>query len=253
MSSTHLPWSALERVAAKHLRQPLAPYLRLARRAQSLVAKAVEVSTPLSLGQAAQVQARLMVQASLQLRVAAIAAERGYSLQAVAAGATVYELAGAVGFMRGSDERARQWLAHNDQRQSYPTARQRRSAVLALLQTSGVTGKALDDAVTDLEGEYRFYCMAKHGNPVALRDHALVATPSHLKLFHGPVGDAVSISLAQSVLSVCSIMVMNASGAFVLPHIDMLPKDRSRVFVRALKEFVSRAAVIPRPNVGIAR
>lgn len=178
----------LENLARASLRADLAPYAALARATHQLVGAAIACGSrgrkdvP---GRAAQVQARLLLRLSHDLRVAALAAERSYSLQALSLAANIFELSHAVAYIGTSEQRAQAWERHQDTHQSYPSLRQRREAVKATLLVADPAIADIERAIDDHEKLYSALCMAKHGNPVTLRSVGVTMAADTARFYHG--------------------------------------------------------------------
>ena len=79
-----------------------------------------------------------------------------------------------------SEERAREWLEHADFERSYPG--NVKAAIRGSLEEQG-------RPAGDLEMEYRAYgalCMAKHGNPQALKGYGVDAADDSFTIHYGP-------------------------------------------------------------------
>src|SRR5437879_712596 len=100
-----MKWTASEQRVRASLRGALRPYDSLAASAHRLVTAAVATcmeGRARPPGHAAEVQARILVRLSHDLRVVQLAATRSYSLQALSIAANIFELSNAVAYI-GTD------------------------------------------------------------------------------------------------------------------------------------------------------
>ena len=227
-------WHEPERAAMAELRPTLKPFLGLARAAHNFLECAIRVTmaergTPP--GHAAEVQARILTRLSLDLRVVELASIRSYSLPALATAATIYELSHAVAFIGGDSERADKWESHDASHVSYPNARQRKDAVRATLLALVPDIPRLDQAVEQQEELYQAFCVAKHGNPKALRNFGFAVSGDRVQLHYGPfVADYI---YRQTRFALCHSARMLIAATIVFA--DRLTADLDSAKRRAYK------------------
>jgi hypothetical protein len=191
----------------------------------------------------AEVQARLLVKLSHDLRVIELAAKSSYVLQALGLASTVYELAHAVAFIGVSEDRAKKWEEHDSLRHSYPSARQRREAVRATLRAIVPDLANVEASVEQHEKLYEVFCMAKHGNPKALRHFGVAVRGDTVQLRHGPFVADYIIRQAGFVLFHTSCMVAGATAVFagpLLPGTPLKARRRYRRVERSVSEQTTR-------------
>jgi hypothetical protein len=165
--------SLVEREAqiASQLRSDLLPYMELCGKEHNLFIRCANAVARQPLSHSASIM--LMVTARIlgDLRVCQWAAEHGYAVQAASIGATIHELAYSAAFIGDSDERAAEWLAHDNERKSYPESGHT-SAIAAVLKGLG------QPEYSDREySVYRDLCQAKHGNPMLQRNYGTTEDP----------------------------------------------------------------------------
>lgn len=252
MAIPHIPWKQHERTATRRLVSPLREFRALARFAHRFFDVALQLTSGRKVPEAGRVQAQIVSQLSLQVRLVELAAERGYALQAAANVAAAYELAAAVGFVAADSTRASKWLVHSNTRHSYPDSKQRATAMRSLLELGGVEPAGLDREVADWEQRYEFYCMAKHGNPHLLRRYGITVSGTTIKLHHGPtVGNGYDVMAQYAVFRAAQLLVY-AVPIFGNPLAQSTNASDLREYVRFLKEvprFMREAALrLPQRN-----
>ena len=219
-------WVEPERHARSELRDSISTHLRLARLTHELVESAVGTAMPGRLApppHAAEVQARLLVKLSPDLRVIEWSARNSYVLQALGIAATVYELAHAVAYIGTSDDRARRWETHTDTARSYPSSRERRRAVRATIEHSLPGHSDMESMIDRQEQLYEVFCMAKHGNPKVLRYFGVAVRGDRVQLYHGPFVAPYVIRQARFVLLKASSLVAGAAAIFARPLLEGAP------------------------------
>lgn len=228
-------WIEPEKQARVELRPALAEYLRLARTTHDFVEAGIATamrgrSAPPP--HSAEVQARLIVKLSHDLRVIELAAKNSYVLQALGLAATVYELSHAVAFIGSNEDRAKKWEEHNSSRHSYPSPAQRRKAVLATLLAMVPDLPDIEASVDRQEQLYEVFCMAKHGNPKALRFFGVAIDGDTVRLYHGPFVTKYVVRQAQFVLLHAAWLVAGATAVFAEPLLEGAPADVRRRYDR---------------------
>src|SRR3970040_1124035 len=104
--TTRPSWVGPELTAKRRLAGGLRPFLALARLAHRVAERAVRLRATSPLDKPREIQARLLVQASNQLRIIELGAERGYALQALGSAATLYEHVSALAYISGDRAKA---------------------------------------------------------------------------------------------------------------------------------------------------
>lgn len=235
-----MDWVESERQAQANLGAEIPDYFRLARLTHELVAAAIATAAsdredrpPHS----TEVQARLLVRISNDLRVIELATVRGYVLQSLALAATVYELSAAVAFIGDDQGRARRWEDHDDSTRTYPSPRNRRAAVSTLILALVPDISDVETAIERHEALYKVFCMAKHGNPKALRFFGVAIEGNRVQLYHGPFLAPYVTRQARFVLYRASSLVAAAAAVFVKPQLKGA-SARARERYRSLDEEV---------------
>ncbi len=238
-----MKWESLERRARKTLRGRLAPYEHLARATHRFVA--VDIATCMEgrtgfPGPAAEVQARLLVHLSHDLRVVQLAASRSYSLQALGLGANVFELSNAVAYIGTNPERARAWEKHEETKKSYPPSAERRNAIKASLLAIIPDIPDIERRIDEQEKLYETLCMAKHGNPKTLRRFGVAVSGSTIRLYHGPLDTPYIVRQARFALYHSARMVTIATIVFAKPLLPGAQKVRRQRYQRLERAIVAR-------------
>jgi len=157
------------------------------------------------------------VQASNQLRIIELAAERGFALRAFGSAATLYELVSALAYIRGDAAKAAQWFAHTDSRHTFPPTAERKTGIGFMLAATGTPAREIEAGVRAWEDLHKTFCVAKHGNPVLLRNYGVGADGKQLKLHIGPISGGFSDELARRALYHGSQLVADASFLAAIP------------------------------------
>ena len=244
-------WDLPERHARKTLRERLSPYELLARSSHRLVAAAIATcmeGRDKPPGQAAEVQARLLVRLSHDLRVVQLAACRSYSLQALSITANVFELSNAVAYIGTSAERARAWESHKETKKTYPPLSEKRNAIKAMVLALVPDIEDLEKRVDDQEKLYETLCMAKHGNPKALRRFGVALSGNTMRLYHGPIDTQYVVRQGRFALYHAARMVGLAAIVFCKPLIDGAQQAKRRRYRRVERDLVARVLELA-PNM----
>lgn len=240
-------WTATERHAQSLLRPSITPFERLAVLAHGFVASGIATCMPGRAkppGHAAEVQARLLVRLSHDLRVVELAASRSYSLQALGLAAGIYELSHAVAFIGSNAARATEWERHQDTQRTYPSTSQRREAVRASLLTLIPDVPDIESRIEDQEALYTAFCMAKHGNPKTLRRFGVTVTGTTVRLYHGPFVSSYVIRQAQVALYHCARMVAVATMIFAGPLLPGATSEARRKYRRRQARIVNHITAL---------
>ncbi len=244
-------WVSSEQEAKSRLRLRLRESLSLARASHTLVEESIEVLKARPPDLPAQVQVRILVRMSNDVRVVEIASFSGYSQQALGLAATVYELAAAFAFIGTNEERAQKWQQHSDWRNSYPGTSSRPAGMRSLLRELGVPNADLDVRTDQHERVYKFLCMAKHGNPEMLRKYGAKVEPRRLRLYHGPVIGPALVWQAKFVLFHTVKLLATCAYLLVKCRRDTLSESRVKPFLRRAWPVVNRLMEAGR-NVDLA-
>ncbi len=173
-------WSAREFKAARILWNDLAEYLTLAEATRELIRESILHMGQNGHGSAGEVQVRLLNRLSTELRAVELCSLYSYQLQAMSLAANLVEHAHVLGYIGRSEERAQAWLEHDEFERSYPGSVKK--AIRGSLEEQG-------RPASDLDMEYAAYgalCLAKHGNPQALKNYGVQADETRLILHFGP-------------------------------------------------------------------
>jgi hypothetical protein len=185
------------------------------------------------------VQCRLLIQASNQLRILELAAERGYALQALGAAATLYEHVSALAYINGDPSKAAQWFAHQDPENTYPPAKKRPTGIRFMLGASGVPASEIEGLVANWEDHHTRFCIAKHGNPLLLKKYGVTRDENQLKLHLGPVSGPSYVLLSKialyhsaRLLADASVLLATPLFAATSPAVRQFKNARHRVLSR---------------------
>ncbi len=173
-------WHSREFKAARLLSADLSPYLLHAEAARLLLRDVILKFAEGGQGLSGEVQARLLNRLATELRAVELCALFSYQLQAMSLAANLLELAHVIGYIGRSEERAEAWLAHEEFERSYPG--RIKQAIRGSLEEQG-------RPEDHLGMEYRSYgalCLAKHGNPQALKNYGVEADETRMVLHYGP-------------------------------------------------------------------
>ncbi len=195
-------------------------------------------------GHAAEVQARLLVRISHDLRVVELAAIRSYSLQALSITANIFELSNAVAYIGTSAERARAWENHKETKKTYPPLSERRNAIKAMLLALVPDIEDLEKRVDDQEKLYETLCMAKHGNPKALRRFGVALSGNTMRLYHGPIDTKYVVRQGRFALYHAARMTGLAAIVFCKPLVDGAQKEKRRRYGRVERQMVGRVLAL---------
>ena len=213
-------WVTPEMEGKKRLAPALRPFLGLARLAHAFAEHALRLRASSPLDQVTEVQARLLVQASNQLRILELAAERGYPLQALGAAATLYENVSALAYMHGDASKAAEWFRHTDSENTYPPAKKRATGIRFMLAATGVPAREVEALVATWEDHHTRFCAAKHGNPVLLKKYGVSRDERQLKLHLGPLSGPAYLLLSRMALYHGSRLLADASVLLATPSLN---------------------------------
>lgn len=207
-----IPWTALENDARRRLALKLKPLSRLVARSIGAADALLRLRRARGLSEVSEVRASLFAQLVMSVRAVSVLAERGYPLQAMSQLASIYELAIALAYAGRNAERASSWILHDQDKESFPSSKQRKAAVRELLLAGGFDEATVQPAVDVWEDRYKAYCMAKHGNPKVLKSYGVRRTQRSFAVALGPLAGGPYTQLSQVVLlRACQLLVMAAT------------------------------------------
>ncbi|MGH7427983.1 MAG: hypothetical protein ACREJ4_06455, partial [Candidatus Methylomirabilaceae bacterium] len=128
-----------EQQAAKELEPKLTAHSAASEKAFNTVGQALAALPELPVAEVAlsrRVATVLMVRLSNDLRGVALMALRGYSLQAAALAASMYEVALCIGYVGSDDSRAKTWVEHDDPTRPFRNIRSLTEDVVKVLGIS---------------------------------------------------------------------------------------------------------------------
>ncbi len=236
---TRTAWVGPEQTAKRKLAADLRPFLGLARLAHSFAERALELRAKSPLDRPAQIQARLLLQGSNQLRLIELAAERGYSLQALGSAATLYEHISALAYVDGNATRAAEWFAHANFEWTYPSPKKRVAGIRQMLKSGGVPPLEVERLVTSWEDHHTRFCAAKHGNPRLLRTYGISASAGNVIFHVGAVVGPVYTLLSRMALYHGSRLIADGTVLFVAPAMTTPSSDAAR-FKQARRRILMR-------------
>lgn len=156
-----------EQVAAQ-MRVGIRPYVLLSAQAYNLFIQWANAIAGKALSQPAVIMLTVSARVLADLRVCQWAAEHGYAIQASTMAATIHEIAYSAAYIGESEQRAAEWLVHENEKRQYPE-----SGHAAVLQDV-LKRLTLSSAHADQEYLiYRQLCLAKHGNPILQRAYGV--------------------------------------------------------------------------------
>ena len=173
-------WYSREFKAARLLHAELSAYVSVSERARALIRQVILEFGKGGQGEVGEVLGRILNRLATELRTIEWCALSSYQLQAMSLASNVVEHAHVLGYVGRSEARAKEWLEHAEYERSYPG-----SVKKAIRGSLEEQGRPADD----LEMEWRAYealCMAKHGNPQALKNYGVEADETRLILHYGP-------------------------------------------------------------------
>ncbi len=251
MAGEQIAWVREETVARRTIRNDLRPFLLLARLTHRLAIRALALQQSRPVDSAGAVQARLLVQASNQLRLVELAAERGYPLQALGSAATLYEHVAAMGYIGRDGTKAQEWLNHKDHRRTYPPTKKRKTGIRLMLLAGGVSHSEANTLVQHWEDHHQRFCAAKHGNPTLLGRYGVTISTGQMTLHLGPINGSPYIALSRIALYHGSRLLADGSVFFVTPlmspaspAVSDFNKARSQILARLVD--LTRYSIVKR-------
>lgn len=221
-------WVGPEEGAKRRLAADLRPFLALTRLAHGFAERALRLRAASPLDGPSRVQAQLLAQASNQLRIIELAAERGYALQALGAAATLYEHVSALAYVDGDPAKARRWLKHTTLDNTYPPSKKRATGIRSMLAASGVPPREIQPLVASWEDLHTRFCAAKHGNPILLRKYGVSWSKRQLVLHLGPIVGPECTLISRMALYHGSRLLADASVLIATPALSSSKPDVSR-------------------------
>jgi hypothetical protein len=162
----------------------------------------------------------LLIRLSNDLRCASLLARHGYAIQAVTLVAAIYEAAFTVAYIGSDDERAREWIEHDDPTRSFKDVRSMTKEGLAKLGTPN------PDAQASIEYKvYRQLCMGKHSNPLLQQRYGYRLRGNRVFAMNGPDTSEPSLRGAWFALEHGVGLTFVALSSFFLSHLSKAVAD----------------------------
>jgi hypothetical protein len=206
-----------ENAARKVLLADLGRHAELAHQAFRLADKTVGRIAGKSLDEVPQAQkvvVALVIILANDLRAASILALSGYSTQSADIVAGMYEAAYTVAYVGADETRAQQWIEHDDPTRSFLPAKNLTEAVVGELNVS--------DPVQVAKLQYRNYrqlCMAKHSNPLLMKQTTYKLEENTVVAEVGPNTSEPSIRSACFALEHAIGLATFAMERFIQDHL----------------------------------
>lgn len=143
----------------------------------------------------AKVRALVIARLAADLRVCEWAAITGYSLQAMTVAAAIHEVAWTLMYVGNSDERAGEWLEHDNRRKQYPEC-----GHANVIEQVGKAIGLLPEKIATEKQIYSDLCMAKHGNPILHRNYGYVNLGESLRIHWLPYHSSETVRQARFAL-----------------------------------------------------
>ncbi len=208
-----------ERAALETLGPELRDHALLCRDAFNLVGHALNRMPERSIGEisaAEKVATVLLMRLSNDLLCASLLARRGYPIQAVTLVAAIYEAAFTIAYIGSDEERAREWIEHDDPTRSFKDARSMTKEGLVKLGAPDPDAQASVDYKV-----YRQLCMAKHSNPLLQKLYGYQRRENSVLAMNGPDTSEPSIRAMWFALEYGTALTFIALSSFFISH---LPK-----------------------------
>lgn len=182
------------------------------------------------------------------LRVCWLSAQHGYGVQALAIGATIVEIVGALACVGGSESRALEWAKHTDLKHSYP--RKGSEGIDSALASLQIPGSAMEAARENWHQAYMFMCMAKHANRRTSMLNGLRIDPDdkNWEFGYGPDASAYGIHMSAEALyydwlwyvrhlrRARSLLRRRPNSASCRSHENSAGSSRTRVVAQCLEQ-----------------
>ena len=218
-----------EQQASDELRPVLAAHSSVSERAFNTVGLVLGAAPELPHAQvrlSRKVATVLMVRLSNDLRGVALLALRGYSLQAAALAASMFEVAHCIGYIGSDDSRAEAWVNHQDPTKPFRSVKSLTEDVAKDL--------GLDDPAKASAVQYRVYrqlCLAKHSNPLLQKDHGHYANEEAVVAMNGPDTSEESTRVARFSLEHATRFTILSLASFLDHHV---PDEKRKPLVERL-------------------
>jgi len=195
MSTMH-DRSSAESSARDYISRYLGPAVTLVDQTVSLYDRSLDaIAEHARPGAAAKVGVILTSRLANDIRVCSLSAQLGYGIQALALGATIFEIVGALCHVGDSESRAIEWAKHADVRHTYP--RKVEEGIEAALRSLGVFSPTMKE---NWRRAYTFMCTAKHANPRTSMLHGLRIDLSGFSFLCGPDPSAYGVAMSAEAL-----------------------------------------------------
>jgi len=139
---------------------------------------------------------------------------------------------------------------HDNVRHTYPPASRRRDAIRATLLAIIPDIPQVERRIDEQELLYANLCMAKHGNPKALRHYGLAVAGKRARLYHGPFVADYVIRQGRFALYHAARMVALATMVFTAPLLPEAPERARRQYTRAQRAVARRIVTLSRQVPG---
>lgn len=210
-----------ERRAEREMRAALHDPVLLATLTFNLLGRtvaAVPPDDPAMPRAADRVGRRLLLRVANDLRAASRLACLGYTEQAAALIAGLYEVAFTVVHVGKDVQKAMTWIEHADPVRGPWSAKRLTESVAAR-----VDPKTAEKTAEKVYRRYTQLCMAKHAHPIVQMQHLKRVAPGMLEASHGPDTSERAQRTASFALLHGVGLALVAQGMFVLDHI---PRER---------------------------
>jgi len=209
-------WEA-EVTVAKALKPELLAHGILTMRAFNLMAAALRSLPAVRISevpQAVKVAVSLSIRLQNDLRAAFLLAVNGYPTQAATIVASIYETAFTIAFIGNSEDRAQEWIDHDDPTRTFRTVRD--------LTREGVCADNKDQIESMVAAQYKVYsqlCMVRHSNPMYQMQHGMHRTSDGVESINGPDASPNAIRVAWFCLEhgirLCMIALASFANSFL--------------------------------------
>lgn len=223
--------STVEEQVRAQLEPHLAPYAEFAGHAFTLIEDVTDIASSGVLPQTAPANIQLTVLGRLQgdLRACWLSASVGYALPAMTLASSIQEIAFGAAYLESSDDRAREWVEHENEKKQYPECGHRRTieSVAPLLLLSPV----------QVDQEYQIYrqlCWAKHGNPVLQRSYGIESVEGRARVHPQPHYSKETTRLCQFALANGTRPLLFLLQTFVGLHVPPTHAPQLQVAIRNL-------------------
>jgi hypothetical protein len=229
----------VEEAAIKANDAELRGHLALAASAAKVIGRVMDMSTlkpwdDVSLAE--RVGLALLVRVHNDLRCAALVGARGYPLQAATQIAPAFEAAYAVAHIGSSEDRAREWVEHQDASELPSSFGRVKTLIRGVLRADGFVDPELKRVVEREYAHYRQLCGPKHANPVLQRGFGRRVTETSVEILTGPDLRDDSTRMVWFALGSGVRLAGLAVRAFGLAHLTAEQREEIAAALAALKE-----------------